>query len=241
MLYVCPKRGCSGTFNLSEHMRGETVTCRKCGAVLRFTGDTLLVVEPGADAIPTAEMAGPPQEFSSMSQPLIQDGPAGAVSTVLFAVGAVTVIVFLFMPLIDHAQLVRERAAIDIGDQKQLRNERRAGGGRGGVFDPDVRDKDKPTDADEKKRREERDSWEKKRKELEEQVDELRTSNQRVQPVYTWGMLIGMLFLAVASILYLSPRQSGARRIVGAVVISAEVLLIFIVYMIRSTAVTPLN
>jgi hypothetical protein len=43
-------------------------------------------------------------------------------------------------------------------------------------------------------------------------------------------MMIGFLFLAAAALGYLTPNQPPIRRVVGAIVIVAEVLLIFIKY-----------
>ena len=48
-------------------------------------------------------------------------------------------------------------------------------------------------------------------------------------------MMAGFLFLAVAALGYLSPKQPPIRRVVGAVVIVAEVLLVFIKFVFSTT------
>ena len=49
-----------------------------------------------------------------------------------------------------------------------------------------------------------------------------------------WGMMFGFVALSVASIGFLSPSQTRVRRVVGAIVISAMLLLVFIAFVIGS-------
>jgi hypothetical protein len=235
MLYLCPQRGCSGTFNLNFENRNTVITCNKCGAVLRFDGDTLEVVRGNSAPPPSDSPSTPRSETSSLSRLGNHDTPGGLIATVLFGLGAVTVIVFLFMPLIDHAQIVRAKAPIDLGERRLNRKERHFSG------DPLERMLERKADPEENRHKVEREAWDKQRREMEEQVDQEVAANQRAQPLYVLGMLAGSLMLAVGSIAFLSPRQSTTRRIVGAIVITVEVLLIFLIYMVRSTVVTPVN
>lgn len=52
-----------------------------------------------------------------------------------------------------------------------------------------------------------------------------------------WGMLLGFVLLAIASIAWLQPAQPRARKIVGGIIICAELLLVFITYLIQSARV----
>jgi hypothetical protein len=247
MLYLCPQRGCSGTFQLDEDAIGSTVKCRKCGAILRVEIGGLGLVE-GSPVAPIEEEEEPrpparlvpaiaeaPEETPPMSQnPGEEKG--GLVSLILFGVGAVLVILFLFLPLTDFARAVGKQAAIDQGDARQKRK------GKGPeVIKNEIDDGKKTPEKDAKSSKEEAEKWARDRKQLQEEQEDARYAAMRKQSFYTWGMLLGFLILAVASILFLSPSQPRVRRVVGGVVITTEMLLVFFAFLINSSIVNALS
>jgi hypothetical protein len=245
MLHFCPQRGCSGTFQLDETAVGTIVKCRKCGAVLSVkTGGLSLVtgslVEPidedQADPNPPAPLAPiAHKETSPMSQHTGED-TGNIVPVILFGVGAVIVIVFLFLPLTDWARMVGKQAEIDQGDASEKRKDGRPPN-RQGV----KQDGDKAVEKAEKNRSDDDDKWAKKRQQLQEEATDARYAAQRKQSFYTWGMLVGFLFLAVASLLFLGPGQSRAKRVIGGIVITTQMLLVFFSFLLRSSILSTLS
>jgi hypothetical protein len=97
------------------------------------------------------------------------DDRGSAFPVILFGVGALAVIVFLFLPITDHARAVRKEAAISLGEKREQRKDEQLRLGPGGAdVKKDKADKDKPSEKDEKKRAEEREAWAKEKKQLEE-------------------------------------------------------------------------
>ncbi|HEV3255332.1 MAG TPA: hypothetical protein VG013_00500 [Gemmataceae bacterium] len=220
---MCPNPGCGAAYSITPQHIGRRLTCKKCGASL--------VVEPNglqlADAVVAAEPAGGFEDMGGPSPSRRAYGQGSAalqsiwgritedVPTFLFGIGAVLVIVYLFYPLIDQAKETRAQAQIEAGDRRLAESLQG----------------DKGSGDDAKKKTED---WEKKKKELQKDVDDLRVSNRRAIYWYMWGMMLGFLCLAIAAIGYLSPRQTTTRRVVGSIIICAEVVLIFMTFVFSS-------
>ena len=167
----------------------------------------------------------------------------GLVSLILFGVGAVIVILFLFLPLTDFARAVGKQAAIDQGEARQKRKEGRSARKEPEAIKDEVDDGKKTPDKEAKSAKEVAEKWAKEKKQLQEDKEDAQYGAMRKQSFYTWGMLFGFIILAVASILFLTPGQPRVRRVVGAVVITTQMLLVFFTFLVRSSimaSVAPL-
>jgi hypothetical protein len=251
MMNLCPQRGCPGIYNLTSADVGRTFTCTKCGTLLRFDNEGLKVAnrrstEPtatDAEDAPAPPFPPPIPEFVRMAPHPHEETALTLLFTWLFAFGAILVVVFLFLPVIDQFALVRESARIEAGDRKQARLDGKLLEGirkKDGLINRED-DKDKPgprdpLDSERRERKSEKEDWEKKKKVMEEDLEESRSGARRAHYVYAWGMLAGFLLLAVSSVGFLSGGPTTARRVVGAVVLCAEVLLIFMLYLGFSVA-----
>ena len=87
-----------------------------------------------------------------------------------------------------------------------------------------------------KKRESERKEWQRRRDTLDEGVQDSRFAARGRHFFYTIGMLFGFLVLAVASIGFLTIGPTTVRRVIGGVVIAAEIVLIFLGHLIASSA-----
>lgn len=227
MKNMCP--GCGTVYNVTSAHVGRQITCQKCNASLVVDPEGIRLADgTGAQGNDVATSAA--RRRTRMGNRALQ-GLWGRITqdvpTFLFGLGAVFIILFLFNPLIDSAKLARVQAALTGGEnrlQREIREMRTPEPG-------------KTLSADEMKRIEEevkkkQEAWDKDKKELTADVEDRRMSNERAKYFYMWGMMLGFLFLAIAALGYLSPRQSTARRVVGSIVICAEVILIFIAFVI---------
>ncbi len=196
-----------------------------------------------ADPFPPRRTAEPrPMPSSSESnpmRPLTQSSSiASAFFTVLFGVGTCFVVLFMFLPLLDVTRELARKAAIDAGDQRihRLFNPDSAVDPDAArpAFPPDVNpDKDKPNDKSKSgglsdaEKKAQKDAWDKTKKGLQDDVDETHIYARQAMHVYTWGMLFGFLCLAVASVGFLSPNETTTRRVLGVIVLAAQVVFIF--------------
>ncbi len=221
MINLCPQRGCDATYDLDYSDVGRTIRCRKCGSQLEVEERGLRLVSPGDEPVLGTEEAVPVRPVEPgrprMSSPFQRPALTNAVtvfSTVLFTLGALLVILFLFLPVIDQTAVTRQRALARTAEQreKDKKSERPFG-----------------VDGDG-----EATATAKKRASLDGDPDEARLAAQRSFYGYSIGMLFGFLLLAGGSIGYLAPSQSTPRKVVGAVVISAQMVLVFVVYFVQS-------
>ena len=257
VLQLCPQRGCSGTFQLDEESVGKMITCRKCGSVLSVEPGGHLRLLSGGAASPSEDEPAPPrapaavpastpapiEETSQMSQ-YTGEERGGLLPVILFGVGAVVVIVFLFLPLTDVARIQRKRGNIELEELRYSRSEGKVTPSRSGrdrkTRVEDFKDErpDRPAEKTEsrggKKNEEDAEEHEKKLKSMKEELEDASLSLQRSQLFYTYGMLLGFLLLAVSSVLFLAPGQSRTKRVVGAIVITTQMLLVFFSFLIRS-------
>jgi hypothetical protein len=228
----CPQ--CGAVYAISPQHVGRQLTCRKCSSTLVVAADGLhLVGVPEAALVD--EIAEAVNEEASPPEPRKRSrgqSPFGALTnafgkgidipTVLFGGGAFLVIVFMFFPLIDQAKVNRRQAALTEGERRERRRER------------EFNEKKDKNDKDEDLRKKQREAWEKERKTLQDDIDDTQTAVLRAPYWYRWGMMFGFMLLAAASLGYLSPTQPLIRRITGCIIIVAEVVLIFIVFVGKS-------
>ena len=67
-------------------------------------------------------------------------------------------------------------------------------------------------------------------------VEEAQLSARSWNVWYSWGMMIGFLFLAIASLCYLTPTQTPSRRVVGSIVIAMFLPLIDLMNRVGDTS-----
>lgn len=217
----CPSPGCGAVYNLTSAHVGRSFTCKKCNAQLVVTAAGL-------------ELSGPPS-FSPMdagSDYVADDQPAPSrggrsrgrggdpigqvinwlkteVFTLVMGAGLFLMILFLFMPLIDDAKVERQKSRISTQTNKMLKE----------------KDKDKQK------------KWvEDDRPKMYDEYLDLQDSATRWNYWYNWGMMWGFFLAAAGGLGYLSPQQGITRRVVGAVVVAGQVVVIVIAFVIASMA-----
>jgi hypothetical protein len=225
---LCP--GCGTAYNLSPADAGREFSCFKCNASLIVRKDGIQLVETRA-AMPIVE-AAPLEIESSPAKGRSTALQRGAVlsrwfhqvadtPTWLFGFGTFLVILCLFFPLIDQAKVNRAKGAIEAG---QLREER---------LDREIKDKKDVSPSEEEVRKRAKENWAKEKDRLQEESATQGIAAKQNDYWYLWGMMLGFMILAVAALGYLNLTQPVIRRIIGAIVILAEVLLIFLKFIVR--------
>jgi hypothetical protein len=208
---VCPT--CGTAYSVTRNDMGRRIACKKCRTPLMVTEKGLQIDDPDlGDGDSTMGLPSKAIEGDKSIPRIPIASPRLPFSTYLFAGGTCLVIVFLFLPLIDQAKVASRNAAIEEGEltlSEDLEREK----------DPVL-----------KKRFE--DDWAKEKKRLERKVRYAKLNVDSGVLFNRYGMMIGFLLLAFGSIGYLSPNQSSIRRIVGAIVLVAMLILIFIVFVI---------
>ena len=222
---TCPS--CGAVYNVAQKDIGRRIKCKKCSSALVVTAAGLELEGAGAVAAGGAadddmyeEDATPrpkkKKSFGGGTDFVQAFKEYGGVSTLLFAIGAFLVIVFLFSPLISEAAVDRARGA-----QRRAQLE----------LDAKIekaRKVDKKTDEDINKMREEFN--EKKAPGLKDDIENARISTLRDLYFDRYGMMLGFVFLMVGSLGFMGPGQAQIRRIVGAIVLCAQVIIIFMVF-----------
>jgi hypothetical protein len=127
-----------------------------------------------------------------------------------FGVGLAVLLVSFFLPLIDQVQADRLRAALQAGEARELRLEREW--------------RAKPA-VDETQQQEIRTAWASERSRLEEQLEKSTDEGLRWAYACRYGMLLGALLVAVASLGFLGAENSPARKMCGGIVLVAFALL----------------
>lgn len=231
---TCPS--CGALYNVAQKDIGRRIKCKKCGSALTVAEAGLEAEPPGAAGEPAAAQeevetaphkvkakratAGPGIDFVQLFNDL------GGVATLFFGFGAFLVIVFLFMPIIGSAANERAGAARDKLEQERDAKIKR--------LIPGSKRLEELT-TDERKKYDE--DAEKIRKDYEKRIgdaaDDARaevTSNKRSKWMELYGMLLGFVFLMAGSIGYMTPGQSQVRRILGTVVLGAQMLIVFVIF-----------
>lgn len=254
---LCPT--CGALYNVRPKDAGRRVRCKKCGSALSVT-DAGLVLDgpaeaPGASAPadnPFADVGAAPPRRSrdrhrdrdrpgDKGRPEDEDRPrrgarpgggllagfdpvrtfkdVGGFPTALFAAGAFLVIVFLFQPLIGLAKVAGRQADVEAA-----------------ALDHKARLKRLERDNQTSKIPDAEKEYDRRRDELVDRVDTARVGNAQGAYWDRWGMMLGFLALMAGSVGFLSPAQPTVRRVVGAVVVTAQVVLVFIYFVVRGAA-----
>ena len=231
---LCPT--CGAIYHVAPKDVGRRIKCKKCASALIVSDAGLEVDDPNAP--PPRVVAPPPVELEDDESPVprtrrggrSEKGGFGVLGidpiqlfkdfggfpAVLFGFGAFLVIVFLFQPIIGTAAVERARGAVERVDLEWKSQERKLR-------------KDKKSDEEVNKARE--DFYKKQSKdELEENATYESISSRRARYLDMYGMMFGFLFLMAGSLGFLMPGQVLVRRILGTVVLGAQILIIFMVF-----------
>lgn len=153
----------------------------------------------------------------------------GGLATIPFAFGAFLVIVYLFMPLISTASELRAEGAIDRLKLDQEVDKRKAL--------PKGKTTEQELDPDEaKKYREELDrmklpeKYAPKFQAARDDVELAKISRKRTLWFDRYGMMAGFIFLMIGSLGYIIQSEPSIRRTVGAIVLCAQILIIFCMF-----------
>lgn len=141
--------------------------------------------------------------------------PAGLESTSdrgtwLFVSGTILSLCTLFFPSIDQAKVARLEAMIVAGDMRQARID--AEGAREG--------------GDAKAAATAKERWRDRKADLEEDVESAEMWRRGWMYWYRYLSLIGFVLLLLGSVAYMDSQQPPVRRIVGAIVLTALVLVV---------------
>ena len=249
---ACPS--CGAVYAVTPKDVGRKLRCKKCQTALAVTDAGLVVDTPTATARPAPEPVAAAvaddfetgdevvttrgkkgRKFTGPRGPGLGEllGKAGGLATVLFGIGAFLVIVYLFMPIIGQAAIQRVEAGKD-----KLEQERDA---KLKKLIPKGKKPQDLTSDEQKKIAEDREKivkdYAERISEAEDDARSERTSNKRAVWFERYGMMFGFLFVMIGSIMYMMPEQPPIKRIVGAIVITAQMVLVFIAFLIRGVAI----
>lgn len=219
MRNACPT--CETVYAVTPKDVGRRIVCKRCGAALVIDPDGFRLEssppppQPAVEPMPPRDdRERPPRRPREPVLPPIwaRLRPYLDPPTVAFAAGVFLVLVALFMPLIGKAKVERRQAAITeerlYTDDliKQLRAAK--------------------TPNDERIKKVE-DDWQKRREVLELDVKYAEVGNQMSTYWDRYWLLAGFLLLGFGAIGFMRDGQPLIRRIVGAVVVTAQMLLVF--------------
>lgn len=227
---TCPN--CGAVYNVAAKDVGRKIRCKKCGTPLVVAEEGLVSDEPEVAAAPRRpapvdddDVEETPPRRSARGKRLSGLGSLdfmqvfkdfGGAATVLFGFGAFLVIVFLFQPIIGAAAVQRAQGSVERIDLEWKTKERQMR-------------KDKKSEEDINTAREKffKDNDKERAEERRADTD---IDNKRARWMEMYGMMFGFLFLMAGSIGFMMPGQSGVRRVVGAIVVTAQMLIIFLVF-----------
>ena len=225
---TCPT--CGAVYNVTSKDVGRRIRCKKCQTGLTVTSTGLELDEPTAPLPSRSAPAPAPVELDDDADDRPRRRPArgpsfdatkvfkdfGGVPSLLFGFGAFLVIVFLFQPIIGLAAVSRAegtRERLDLEWAGQLRKLQK--------------DKKTPEDIETAREKYFKDN---DRDKAEDYVGQERVSTKRSRWFEMYGMMFGFLFLMAGSLGYMMPEQTTVRRILGTVVLGAQMLIIFLVF-----------
>jgi hypothetical protein len=222
---ICPI--CSTEFKIGPRDEGKQFVCFKCNTTLTVTRDGIQAA--GAPAVVPSTTPLPPVSAAPLSSETpapvsARSGPSWwrrhGGPTWLFAAGTFFVILFLFLPLIDRAKARRVKGALDLGTQREKKQEE------------EFKKNQSASTQDKAERALAHEKWLKDASRLEAEQGEAAAKADMAEYWYTWGMMFGFILLAGAALGYLDSTQPTIRRVVGAIVLVAEVLLIFLRFVV---------
>ncbi len=250
----CPS--CGAVYNVAAKDIGRKIKCKKCSSALIVTDRGLEEDDgrpPAADprSAPAPAPAPAPargaadDDYEDEDRPVVRkkkeprvSGPGinplaalnaiGGISTILFAFGAFLVIVYLFMPLISVASESRAEGGVDqLNQEMKVEARKKLPKGK---FDPRELSGEEATayQAEYEKIKE---KYKPKLVEAGDSVEDAKISRKRSLWFDRYGMMFGFIFLMFGSLGYTLQSEGGViRRIVGAIVLSAQILIIFMVF-----------
>jgi len=215
MQATCPNTGCGAVYTIDPEHVGHRSVCKKCGATfviesggLRLATD---VPVPAALAATAIRRGGRPASGTN------KGGWAGLLQdpfTWLMIAGSLLVIIFLFQPVLDTFKISRIRAELeseteDTPTRRIMAPSRLmdSSSDRGGPSPESTTVKD-----------------------LRDDLKDARIGAKKALYVYAWFVMFGFILLALAEIGYLVTGVSKAKRVVGAILLTAQLLIIFIAY-----------
>lgn len=210
---TCPT--CGALYAVTPNDVGRRLNCKKCGTPLAVADAGLVAA---ADAPPPEPAPRPPRSLSLGGfDPLRLFHDFGGFASLLFGFGAFLVIVFVFLPVIGKAGNARAKGYVDrlktewTARQKQMRKEKKPA--------EDIQKVD--------------DDYAKRIDAAEEDAELTRIGNLRDAWLERYGLMFGFLFTMAGSLGFLMPHHTTARRVVGAVVLSAQLVLVFVYFVVR--------
>jgi hypothetical protein len=216
MRNACPT--CETVYAVTPKDVGRRIVCKRCGAALVIDDDGFRLEHPpspepvsGRDDRPEPRvrerLPRPPREpLWPRVRPYL-DPP-----TVAFTAGVFLVIVALFMPLIGKAKVERRTAAIT---EERL------------YTDDLIKQLRAGKTANEERIKKVEEDWQKRREVLDLDVKYAEVGNQMSTYWDRYWLLFGFLLLGFGAIGFMRDTQPLIRRIVGAVVVTAQMLLVF--------------
>ncbi|QDU19287.1 MJ0042-type zinc finger domain-containing protein [Urbifossiella limnaea] len=228
---TCPT--CGAVYNVAAKDIGRRIRCKKCQTGLTVTDAGLALDEPPPPTASGPRPPPPPRPVEEMDdlddrprRPPARGGMAfdplkvfndfGGVASLLFGFGAFLVIVFLFQPIIGNAAVSRAEGTRERMDLEWSAQERKLR--KDGKSQPDIDAAREKFDKDHDRLR------------VEEAAAYERVSTKRARWFEMYGMMFGFLFLMAGSLGYMMPGQTTVRRILGTVVLGAQMLIIFLVF-----------
>jgi hypothetical protein len=222
MRNACPK--CETVYAVTPKDVGRRIVCKKCGSALVIDDDGFRVDPPApAEPMPVRDERDEPRVRERPRPPRPPREPLMGPMwervkpyldppTVAFAAGVFLVIVALFMPLIGKAKVERRQAAIT---EERLYTDDLIKQLRAGKSPNEERIKKVEED------------WQKRREALDLDVKYAEVGNQMSVYWDRYWLLFGFLCLGFGAIGFMRDSQPLIRRIVGAVVVTAQMLLVF--------------
>lgn len=242
----CP--GCDAIYNVASKDIGRKLKCKKCGMALKVTDAGLEEDRPGApasDPRPGSAPAAAVVVADEDDEPVVKKGKGskyartpgvnplaalagiGGVPTVLFAFGAFLTIVYLFMPLISVASESRADGAVDQLEQ-EAKVEARKKLPKGKTNPRELTPEEATAYQAELVKINEK--YQPKITEAKDSVEDAKISRKRSLWFDRYGMMFGFIFLMFGSLGYLLNPEPGIRRIVGAIVLLGQLIIIFLVF-----------
>jgi ribosomal protein S27AE len=247
---TCPS--CGKGYNLQPHHVGRRINCKNCGSALIVEADGLHLDPaaatstappdvPGGSFDPAGGATAPPPIAAAPAMADFEDEPTGArlpprrrsltagrslnpqelmsaipawldFSLFCFGVGLVLVLIFTLLPVMDNAKVSSWVAEINLGERL---HQKRAADLKGEALE------------------EENKKWSKDHKEMEERRERAVAAAQQWRWWYSWGLLFGFIVLAISALFFLRS-DTRIRRVVGSIVLVAQVLLMFILFAAQS-------
>ena len=215
MRNACPT--CETVYAVTPKDVGRRIVCKKCGATLVIDDDGFRVEPPPRMPEPMPPREERPRAVRPPREPLMAPlwarlKPYLDPPTVAFAAGVFLVLVALFMPLIGRAKVERRQAAIT---EERL------------YTDDLIKQLRAGKTANEERIKKVEEDWQKRRETLELDVKYAEVGNQMSTYWDRYWLLTGFLLLGFGAIGFMRDTQPLIRRIVGAVVVTAQMLLVF--------------